>query len=54
MAQTPMKLGPCLTLDPDTATVTHCDGRSNSVAFHRAQQLAKGSYRKPYTLSAEA
>jgi len=52
MAKNPMKLGPWLTLDQDSDTITHCDGRADSDTLKRARQLARGSYRKPFTLSA--
>jgi len=53
IAKTPMKLGPWLTLDQDMDMITRCDGRRDSDIHKRAQKLACGSYRKPYTLDAK-
>jgi predicted dehydrogenase len=54
IAKTPMKLGPWLTLDQDSDSITHCDGRTDSATLKRAQTLARGSYRKLFTLDANA
>jgi predicted dehydrogenase len=50
LKKTPMKLGPWLTIDRKTDTITHCDNRSNTAVFAKAAQLAGGSYRKPFRI----
>ena len=52
--KTPMKLGPWLTIDPKTDTITHCDGKDNTPAVAKATRLANGSYRKPFTINENA
>ena len=48
--KTPMKLGPWLTIDQKTNTITHCDGKDNTPLVAKANELAGGSYRKPYQI----
>ena len=54
LKKTPMKLGPWLTLDRSTETITHCDGRADSDLVRQANTLAQGSYREPFVIDADA
>ena len=44
----PMKLGPWMTVDPKTETITNCDGVDDSPAVSAANQLARGKHRAPF------
>jgi predicted dehydrogenase len=46
----PMKLGPWLTIDRHTDTITHCEGNGTISALVEANTLASGSYRKPFAI----
>ena len=50
LSRTPMKLGPWLTIDSGTDTISHCDGRDDKAAVAAANKLAGGSYRKPFVI----
>lgn len=50
LEKTPMKLGPWLTIDQKTDTITHCDGEDNTAVVAKANELASGSYRKPFRI----
>ncbi|MHC4369504.1 MAG: gfo/Idh/MocA family oxidoreductase, partial [Planctomycetota bacterium] len=46
--RTPMKLGPWLTIDGQSDTITHCDGKKAGPTIAKARELERGSYRKPF------
>ena len=48
--ETPMKLGPWLTIDRQSDTISECDGKTKGPTFTKAHDLAQGSYRKPFAL----
>ncbi|MEE8577973.1 MAG: Gfo/Idh/MocA family oxidoreductase [candidate division Zixibacteria bacterium] len=50
LSKTPMKLGPWLTIDRQSDTISHCDGKKAGPTVIKAHELARGSYRKPFAL----
>lgn len=48
--RTPMKLGPWLTIDRQTDTITRCDGKKAGPTIRKAKELERGFYRKPFAL----
>jgi predicted dehydrogenase len=50
LAKTPLSLGPWLTFDATSETITAVGGASSGDARERAQALARGSYRAPFVL----
>lgn len=50
LAETPMALGPWLTVDPDTEEIAGVTGTDVPNALEEARRLAHGSYRRPFVV----
>jgi hypothetical protein len=50
LKNSPMKLGPWLTIDQETDTIICCDGNNTGSVLEQANHLACGSYRKPFVI----
>jgi hypothetical protein len=48
LAETPMALGPWLTLDGETEMIVSVDGIEGAGGLEEANRLAHGSYREPF------
>jgi hypothetical protein len=50
LRETAMKLGPWLTVDRQSDTITHCDEKKTGPTIKKAKELERGFYRKPFAL----